>query len=72
MRAEPALIPQAVEEWLRHASPVVNWRRQEIRVMIEELTAAFPKMTLVPGQQIDSLRTISFRGPHALWVDLNE
>ena len=136
--AEPDLIPQAVEEGLRFASPVVNWRRLaledvviggieiprgskilvslgsanhdeanfddpetyhltrpnarehiafgygthfcigaplarlEIRVMIEELTAAFPKMTLVPDQQIDWLRTISFRGPHALWVDLNE
>lgn len=135
--ADPSLIAQAVEEGLRHASPVVNWRRLaledveiggisipegskilvslgsanhdaahfddpesydlsrpnarehiafgygihfcigaplarlEMRVMIEELVAAFPDMALVPDQKIDWLRTIAFRGPHALWVDLN-
>jgi hypothetical protein len=39
---------------------------------LEELTTAFPNMSLAQGQNVDFLRTIAFRGPHALLVDLNE
>jgi cytochrome P450 len=46
--------------------------RIELRVMIEELTRAFPHMSLAEGQRIDFIRTIAFRGPERLLVDLNE
>lgn len=138
VRDDPALIPNAVEEGLRHASSVIAWRRRalvdaafsgvvipkdarilialasanrdedrfedgerfiadrpnardhiafgngihfcigaplarlEMRVILEELTTAFPNMSLAQGQNVDFLRTIAFRGPHALLVDLNE
>lgn len=130
----PDLIPNAVEEGLRHASSVVAWRRTakedvsiagvdiprgskillalgsanhdeayfseaeafdversnprdhiafgsgihsclgaplarlELRIILEEITARFPNMALVPNQEIDFTRTISFRGPHSLRV----
>lgn len=46
--------------------------RMELRVMIEELTRAFPDMALAEGREIDFIRTIAFRGPERLLVDLNE
>ncbi|TPI56057.1 cytochrome P450 [Mesorhizobium sp. B3-1-3] len=133
----PGLIPNAVEEGLRHASSVVAWRRTakvdvtiagqdipkgskilialgsanhddtrfenaecfdverknprehlafgtgihsclgaplarlELKILLEELSAQFPKMTLVPDQQIDWTKTISFRGPSQLRVRLH-
>jgi cytochrome P450 len=135
--AEPRLIPYAVEEALRFASPVVAWRRRtledveiagttipkgssvllslasanrdehrftngetfdierrntaghlafgtgihhclgaplarrELRIILEELTAAFPDMRLVEDQEIDILATVAFRGPARLMVRLN-
>lgn len=45
--------------------------RLEMRVVIEELVRAFPKMRLVPGQTIDWVPTITFRGPMAVQVALN-
>ena len=138
VRDDPGLIPNAVEEGLRHASSVIAWRRRalqdvefsgvtipkdgkilialasanrdedrfedgerfiagrpnardhiafgngihfcigaplarlELRVILEELVAAFPDMALAAGQDVGFIRTIAFRGPHALWVDLNE
>lgn len=136
--SDPSLIPNAVEEGLRFASPVFSWRRRatenvqiggvsipegssillalgsanhdaaqftdpetfdvcranarshiafgngihfclgaplarlEIKVILEELTAAFPKMRLSETQHVDWVRTISFRGPTKLLVELNE
>ncbi len=130
----PELIPNAVEEGLRHASPVIAWRRTarqdvtvagrafaagtrflvalcsanrdetrfdngeefdvervgcrdhmafgkgihsclgaplarlELRIVLEELTARFPRMSLVSDQRIAFTRTISFRGPDRLLV----
>ena len=135
--ADPALIPNAVEEGLRFASSVVAWRRTakeevcvagktlpagtrfllalasanhdedafdapevfdvgranarahvafgnglhhclgaplarlELRILLEELTARFPAMTLVPDQALSWTPTLSFRGPGALRVRLN-
>jgi cytochrome P450 len=135
--AEPRLIPNAVEEGLRFASPVVTWRRRalenveiagtiipkgssillslasanrdehrfkngetfdierrdaarhvafgtgihhclgaplarlELRIIVEELAAAFPGMRLVEDQEIDMLATVAFRGPTRLRVRLN-
>lgn len=134
--ADPELIPNAVEEGLRYASSVVNWRRRnlkdveiggvripegsnllislasanhdeaqfenpealdvtrpnarehiafgngihfcigaplarlEIKVILQELTNRFPNMRLIEGQSIDWVRTISFRGPERLKVEL--
>lgn len=131
---DPSLIPAAVEEGLRIASSVVNWRRVtrepvevagvgipkgakillalasanrdeslfrnpddfdierdnarrhlsfghgahmcigaplarlQLRIILEELTRRFPRMTLVEDQKIDWIRTISFRGPEHLFV----
>ncbi len=135
--ADPALIPNAVEEGLRFASSVVTWRRTakedvivagqeipkgskilialgsanrdeshfdepeefdverdnprdhlsfgngthaclgaplarlELRILLEELTRRFPNMTLVPDQEIEWTKTISFRGPDKLRVRLH-
>jgi cytochrome P450 len=44
--------------------------RLELRVILEELTQRFPTMRLAPEEPIDMIRTIAFRGPRALWVDL--
>lgn len=46
--------------------------RLEMKVMLEELTAAFPRMELVENQQFEWERTISFRGPRQLLVRLND
>lgn len=133
---DPGLIPNAVEEGFRFASPVFAWRRRaltdveiqgveipagsnillalgsanrdeahfedaetfdvargdardhvsfgngihfclgaplariELRVILEELTAAFPDMRLVEGQDLSWVKTISFRGPEKLLVEL--
>ncbi|MBL6431270.1 MAG: cytochrome P450 [Alphaproteobacteria bacterium] len=44
--------------------------RLELKVLLEELSARFPDMALVPGQEIDWTKTISFRGPSQLRVRL--
>lgn len=44
--------------------------RLEMRVILEELLRAFPRMRLVPGQHIGWVPTITFRGPLALRVAL--
>jgi len=46
--------------------------RLELRVILEELTRRFPTMHLVGNAPLDMIRTIAFRGPQALWVDLRE
>lgn len=45
--------------------------RLELKVVLEELTAAFPDMTLVPDQDPGWQKTILVRGPGQLLVDLN-
>ena len=42
--------------------------RMELRIVLEELTRAFPDMTLATDQEIDFTRTLSFRGPQQLTV----
>lgn len=44
--------------------------RLELRIVLEELTQAFPRMALVPDQEIGFTRTLSFRGPDQLLVRL--
>lgn len=132
--AEPSLVPDAVEEGLRYASSVVNWRRRvtrdctlggvnlpegalvmislaganndpswydaprqfdldrpsvrqhlafgygkhhcigaplarlELRIILEELIAAFPRMTLASGFEPSWIKTATFRGPERLDV----
>jgi cytochrome P450 len=134
--ANPALIPNAVEESLRHSSSVISWRRRALQdveiggvkvpkgakvmlslvsanrdeckfadpetfdversntsehigfghgihvcmgaplarfqmvAVLEELVKHFPRMRLVEGQKIDWIKTISFRGPTALQIQL--
>jgi cytochrome P450 len=46
--------------------------RLELRVILEELTRRFPTMRLAEDAPLDLIRTIAFRGPRALWVDLKE
>lgn len=135
--AEPALIPNAVEEGFRYVSSVVAWRRvakedfemagqsfpagtklllslasagrdeanyengdtfdirrknarshvafgngihfcmgapiarMQVRMMIEELTTTFPRMTLVENAEIEIAGVLTFRGPASLPVRLN-
>jgi len=40
-------------------------------VLLEELIATYPKMSLVPEQQIDWPYNMGFRGPKSVWVELN-
>jgi cytochrome P450 len=40
--------------------------RLELKVLLEELTARYPSLTLIEGQQVDYIRTIAFRGPKHL------
>ena len=40
----------------------------EARLALEALTTTFPRMRLVPGQQLTFHPNISFRGPQALWA----
>jgi cytochrome P450 len=42
--------------------------RVQMRVILEVLTRRFPRMELVPGQEIDWLRTLCFRGPTSLLI----
>ncbi|MFT6775644.1 MAG: cytochrome P450 [Paracoccaceae bacterium] len=136
LKADPSLVPNAVEEGLRHASSVIAWRRRaledvefqgvtipagdrilialtsanrdeaqfddperfdvarpnardhiafgnglhfcigaplarlEMRVVLEELLAAYPDMALAEGQTFEYIRTIAFRGPERLEVEL--
>lgn len=42
--------------------------RLEMAILLETLTDALPDMRLVPAQQLEYTRNISFRGPAALWV----
>ncbi|MCK0150873.1 cytochrome P450 [Marivita sp. S6314] len=46
--------------------------RLELKVVLEELTRAFPNMALVPDQDPSWQKTILVRGPGTLLVDLNE
>jgi cytochrome P450 len=46
--------------------------RLEIRIVVEELLKAFPGMRLADDQTIDWVRTISFRGPEKLVVELGK
>ncbi len=45
--------------------------RMELRILLEELTTAFPKMRLEDEESISFLPTLSFRGPDRLPVRLN-
>ncbi|WP_288487381.1 cytochrome P450 [uncultured Novosphingobium sp.] len=45
--------------------------RMQIRMMIEELTSAFPNMTLIPDEEIEIAGVLTFRGPTRLPVRLN-
>ena len=49
-----------------------NLARLELKVALEELSAAFPNMTIVPDQDPQWQKTILVRGPGRLMVDLNE
>ena len=42
--------------------------RLELRILLEEMTAAFPNMRLSEGQELKFMRTLSFRGPESLIV----
>jgi hypothetical protein len=42
--------------------------RLQLRVILETLTRRFPEMTLAPGQALDWLPTLCFRGPRSLRV----
>ncbi len=44
--------------------------RLEMEVLLEEMTNRFPEMRLVEDQDIDIIRTIAFRGPTRLLVNL--
>ncbi|MGB0507613.1 MAG: cytochrome P450 [Pikeienuella sp.] len=44
--------------------------KMEFGIMLRELTARFPDMTLIPDQEIEYLRNISFRVPLKVEVDL--
>jgi cytochrome P450 len=46
-----------------------NLGKLEARIALEELTARFPDLRLVDGQQLSFHPNISFRGPQALWVE---
>jgi cytochrome P450 len=46
--------------------------RLELKVILEELTRRFPTMRLAEEAPLHMIRTIAFRGPRALWVDLKE
>jgi cytochrome P450 len=41
----------------------------EARLVIEAMTARFPRLRLLPDQEMTFHPNISFRGPQALWVD---
>jgi cytochrome P450 len=43
--------------------------RLEARVVLEELSAALPRLRLTPGQSFDFMPIIGFRGPRALAVE---
>ena len=45
--------------------------RLELRIMLEEMVAAFPRMELVEDQEFAFTPTATFRGPEKLWVRLN-
>ena len=42
--------------------------RLEMVLLLETLTRALPELRLLPGQQLEYTRNISFRGPESLWV----
>ena len=42
--------------------------RLEMAILLETLTCELPALRLLPGQQLDYSRNISFRGPESLWV----
>lgn len=44
--------------------------RLELRILLEELTARYPNMKLVRGQEMSWIKTLSFRGPKSLRVTL--
>jgi cytochrome P450 len=44
----------------------------EAQLALEGLSRRFPRLRLVPGQEIPFHPNISFRGPLSLWVDPRE
>lgn len=46
--------------------------RTELRLILEKLTEAFPNMTLANDDPVDYIRTVAFRGPKKLMINLNE
>ena len=46
--------------------------RIQMKAVMEALIENFPKMSLVEGQSLDWLKTISFRGPSSLLVNLGD
>ena len=44
--------------------------KMEFGIMLRELTARFPNMTMKPDQHIEYLQNISFRVPNQVMVDL--
>ena len=46
--------------------------REELRIILEKLTTAFPHMTLANDRPLEYIKTITFRGPSSLMVHLNE
>lgn len=45
--------------------------RLELKILLEEITQRFPNMALTSDQDFDIIRTIAFRGPKEVWVNLN-
>jgi cytochrome P450 len=44
----------------------------EAELALQALTARFPRLRLIPGQQLTFHANISFRGPQALWVQAHQ
>ncbi|MEY3007958.1 MAG: hypothetical protein RI942_2300 [Pseudomonadota bacterium] len=44
----------------------------ELTILLHELSAVFPNLALIPGQEVAWPVNMGFRGPKSVWVELNE
>jgi cytochrome P450 len=44
----------------------------ELTILLHELSAVFPNLALIPGQEVAWPVNMGFRGPKSVWVQLNE